>query len=135
MRPMPIRYVHDMDAAQRFYEALGLSVAFAGRAPRRGGTRWVEMVGSDGGVVALHQAEDGWGEPGSGREDQPGGGRALDLSFEACEPLEEVAARLRERGYPPATAVVDESFGRSFTVRDPEGLTIQVNEQDRDLHG
>jgi catechol 2,3-dioxygenase-like lactoylglutathione lyase family enzyme len=135
MRPMPIRYVHDMDAARRFYEALGLAVAFAGRAPLRGGTRWVEMVGPDGGAVALHQAEDGWGEPGSGKPEGAVSSHPLDLSFEAAEPLEEVVARLTARGYPPATAIVDESFGRSFTVRDPEGLTIQVNEHDRELHG
>jgi uncharacterized glyoxalase superfamily protein PhnB len=65
----------------------------------------------------------------------PGGGLAVELAFEAEEPLEDVVARLRAAGFEPVTAIVDESYGRSFRVRDPEGLSIQVNEHDRALHG
>ncbi len=57
----------------------------------------------------------------------------VELSFEATEPLEDVIERLREIGHEPETALVDEAFGRSFTVRDPEGLLLQVNEHDREL--
>jgi hypothetical protein len=55
------------------------------------------------------------------------------LSFEADERLEDVAGRLRAAGYELETEIVDESFGRSFTIRDPEGLLIQVNENDYEL--
>jgi len=64
-----------------------------------------------------------------------GGTLAVELAFEADEPLEEVVARLRRAGFEPATAIVDESYGRSFRVCDPEGLSLQINEHDRDLHG
>jgi catechol 2,3-dioxygenase-like lactoylglutathione lyase family enzyme len=116
---MPIRYVQDMAAARRFYEALGLEVTFATRPPRSGPVRWVELSGHAGGL-ALHYADDAGPTP-------------IELSFESDEPLEKVVQRLSAAGFEPATAIVDESFGRSFTVRDPGGLLIQVNEHDRDL--
>lgn len=143
MRPMPIRYVRDLPASQRFYEALGLRLDFAGRAPRQGGTRWVELVGPAKAVMALHYADDAdvpitgdtRGVPAASESQEPPVGLAVELAFDADEPLEEVVARLRAAGFEPATAIVDESHGRSFTVCDPEGLRIQVNEHDRALHG
>ena len=140
MRPMPIRYVRDLPLAQRFYEALGLELDFAGRAPRRGGTRWVELVGSGRAAMALHHADEA-DVPEAARAVSSDLGShgpsrlAVELAFDADEPLEEVVARLRAGGFEPATAIVDESHGRSFTVYDPEGLHIQVNEHDRALHG
>lgn len=120
MTPMPIRYVRDVAAAARFYQALGLRPGYRQPAPRRGPTQWVELRGGEG-TLALHQAG------------PAGEGPPVELAFEAGEPLEPVVARLRAAGFEPATAIVDESFGRSFTVHDPEGLLIQVNEHDRDL--
>lgn len=141
---MPIRYVHDLPAAQRFYEALGLRVDFAGRASRRGRTRWVELVGAGGAAMALHAADD----PDALADDPTPdaapadaeqavslrGEPPVELAFEAVERLEEVVGRLRAAGFEPATAIVDESFGRSFRVRDAEGLELQINEHDRVLH-
>lgn len=120
MKPMPIRYVHDMTAARRFYGALGLSVDVVNRPPRNGPSKWVELRGAPGGLALHHIAPD---------DPSPG----LELSFEATDPLEVVVERLRDAGYEPATAIMDESFGRSFRVKDPEGLVIQVNEHDRTL--
>jgi catechol 2,3-dioxygenase-like lactoylglutathione lyase family enzyme len=121
MRVMAIRYVRDVDSARRFYEALGLTVDFASRRPRRGGpSAWTELAGSgEGGNLALHQWDDDV--------------ERIDLSFHADEPLEQVLQRLREAGYEPASDIVDEAFGRSFKVHDPEGLLIQVNENDYEL--
>ena len=136
MRPLPIRYVVDLPAVQRFYEALGLWVGFAGRAPRHGGSRWVELVSSSGAALALHVDDEADGAAaGRGSAVASGGGLAVELAFEVDEPLEEVVARLRAAGYEPATAIVDESYGRSFRVCDPEGLNLQINEHDRELHG
>jgi catechol 2,3-dioxygenase-like lactoylglutathione lyase family enzyme len=118
---MPIRYVHDMDAARRFYEALGLSFDVATRPPRTGPSRWVELT-AEVAALALHYVPPGAAEP------------EVELSFAATEPLEQVVARLRVAGFEPATAIVDESFGRSFTVRDPDGVVIQVNEPDPEFH-
>lgn len=145
MRPMPIRYVRDLPAAQRFYEALGLRMDFAGRASRRGRRRWVELVGPSGAAMALHAADDpdvvvDDSTPlaelaGTERRVPSGSEQPVELAFEAEEPLEEVVGRLRAAGFEPATAIVDEAFGRSFRVRDPEGLELQINEHDRILHG
>jgi hypothetical protein len=49
------------------------------------------------------------------------------------EPLETVAARLTAAGFHPDSPV-DESWGRSMSVRDPEGMLVQVNEHDPDLY-
>ena len=121
MRVMAIRYVRDVDSARQFYQTLGLTLEFASRRPRRGGpSAWTELAGSGGANLALHD----W------REDPVS---AVELTFQADEPLEQVADRLRRSGYELATEIVDEAFGRSFTIRDPEGLLIQVNENDYDL--
>jgi catechol 2,3-dioxygenase-like lactoylglutathione lyase family enzyme len=121
MRVMAIRYVRDVDSARRFYQTLGLTLEFASRRPRRGGPSvWTELAGSGGANLALHLWEE---DPAS----------KVELSFQADEPLEEVVDRLRENGYELATEIVDESFGRSFTILDPDGLLIQVNENDYDL--
>lgn len=49
MKPMPIRYVRDMDAAQRFYEALGLTHSFTSRPPKHGGPPvWTELASATG---------------------------------------------------------------------------------------
>lgn len=120
MRPIMIRYVRDADAAQRFYRALGLAQAYSQRPDRRGTVAWTELTG-DGGLLALHHLPD----------DQPHD--PVELAFDSGEPLEDVVKRLRAAGYEPETEIVDESFGRSFTVRDPGGLLIQVNEHDRTI--
>ena len=126
MKPVPIRYVRDLDAARRFYEALGLTYDYSTRPPRRGPSAWTELRG-DGGCLALHHV------PGDAPQQDDAPEQGVELSFEATEPLETVTDRLRAAGYQLATEIVDESFGRSFTVRDPEGLVIQVNEHDRSL--
>ncbi len=121
MRVMAIRYVRDVENARRFYQALGLTLEFASRRPRRGGqSAWTELGGSGGANLALHQWDDE-------RDDK------VQLSFQADEPLEQVVDRLRRSGYKLATEIVDEAYGRSFTIRDPEGLLIQINENDYDL--
>lgn len=117
MQPVAIRYVHDMDATRRFYEVLGLTVAYT--APPSGPAMWIELRGSDGYLALHHVAEDA---------DAP----AVGLAFQVQERLEEVVARLAGAGFPADTPIVDEPFGRSFTVSDPAGLRIQVNEHARD---
>ena len=113
MRVLPIRYCADVAASTRFYRALGLELGAA----TRPGT-WVELPGAAG-VLALHQAG---GDPGT-----------CELAFEADEPLEAVVARLATAGY-PAGPILDESHGRSVRVRDPDGVPVQINENDRSLY-
>jgi uncharacterized glyoxalase superfamily protein PhnB len=109
-----------MEAASRFYQALGLPVEYAMRPTRDGQVMWAELR-ADQGSLALHHTAPDATEP------------DVELSFASDEPLEKVVERLARAGYEPNTAIVDESFGRSFTVRDPEGMLIQINEHDREL--
>lgn len=111
MRVMPIRYSSDVEAMTRFYETLGLRV---GDVSRPGG--WVELP-ADRGMLALHR-----GEPGR-----------CELAFETDELLEDVAERLRKAGYEPGP-VLDEGFGRSLRVPDPDGVPVQINAYDRELY-
>jgi catechol 2,3-dioxygenase-like lactoylglutathione lyase family enzyme len=120
MKPVVIRYVRDVPSADAFYEALGLARDYSTRPTRKGPVMWTELAG-DGGTLALHHLP----------EDGPHA--AVELCFEAGEPLEDVVGRLRAAGYEPETEIVDESFGRSVQVRDPEGLLLQVNEHDRTI--
>ncbi|KZB85381.1 hypothetical protein AVL48_30960 [Amycolatopsis regifaucium] len=114
MRVMPIRYSSDVAAMTRFYEALGLRV---GSTSRPGG--WIEMP-AEGGMLAIHRA--------SGEDV----GRC-ELAFEVGEPLEDVAERLRAAGFAPEPPV-DEGFGHSLRVQDPDGVWVQLNLYDRDLY-
>ena len=114
MRVVPIRYAADVEAAVRFYRALGLEPG----ARSRPGT-WVELPAAAG-MLAVHRAADG----DAGR---------CELAFEADEPLAEVADRLRRAGFEPGP-VIDENHGESLRVRDPDGAWVQVNRFDRDLY-
>jgi len=113
MRVLPIRYCADVEASTRFYRVLGLDL---GAATRPGS--WVELPAAAG-ILALHKTTENAGD--------------CELAFEADEPLEAVAARLAEAGYAPEP-IVDESYGRSLRVRDPDGVYVQVNENDRTLY-
>jgi hypothetical protein len=55
------------------------------------------------------------------------------LSCESDEPLEDVQARLRAAGY--ESDLIDESFGRSLRVIDPDGAAFQINEAMSDEYG
>ena len=114
MKVMPIRYVRDMAAAERFYGLLGLTVD----ARQRNG-HWTELAAGGGGL-GLHLAAGGDGVP------------PVELAFVATEPLEAIRARLTEAGY--ACDLVDEAFGRSLRVTDPEGVRLQINENDQELY-
>ncbi|HST65013.1 MAG TPA: VOC family protein [Mycobacteriales bacterium] len=113
MRLLPIRYCADVAESTRFYRALGLDLG----AQTRPGS-WVELPAAAG-LLALHQATAGVGD--------------CELAFEADEPLEAVSARLAAAGFGPEP-ILDESFGRSLRVRDPDGVWVQVNENDRTLY-
>ncbi|MFJ7213227.1 VOC family protein [Amycolatopsis sp. NPDC098790] len=112
MRVLPIRYTSDVEALQRFYTTLGLET---GPTSRPGG--WVELP-ADGGTLAVHKG------------DRPG---RCELAFETDEPLEDVQERLQNAGYEPGP-VIDEGFGRSLRIDDPDGVPVQINAYERDLY-
>jgi catechol 2,3-dioxygenase-like lactoylglutathione lyase family enzyme len=119
MRVRPIHFVGDVAAARRFYEALGLQTEATSRAGN-----WVELAAS-GGELGLHDTASA--NDGRGRE-------GVLLSFVAEESLEEVARRLYAAGFPPTGDIVDREWGRSLLVAGPDGFTIQIDEQDRELY-
>jgi hypothetical protein len=115
----PIHFVPDVEAALRFYEALGLEVELRDRSGR-----WAELAAA-GGELAVHHgpsADDGAGRDG------------LLFTFVAEEPLEQVAASLLAAGFPPEGDPVDQPWGRSLFVRGPGGTMVQIDEQDRELY-
>ena len=114
MKVVPIRYTHDVAAVVRFYQALGLDL---GAASRPGA--WVELPAASG-MLAVHQADD----------DNAG---QCELAFESDEPLEHVAARLQDSGFETGP-VIDENYGQSLRVRDPDGVWVQINLNDRELY-
>ncbi|MGH2832579.1 MAG: VOC family protein [Solirubrobacteraceae bacterium] len=117
MKVRPILFVSDLPAAIRFYEALGLEV----EAQSRSG-HWLELRAS-GGELGLHG-------PVQGQEMRPG----MQLGFVTDEPLEEVEQRLRAAGFSPEGRLVDQEWGRSLLVHGPDGATVQIDEQDRELY-
>lgn len=118
MKVLAFRYTDDVPRLQAFLTALGLR---ADLASVRGG--YVQFD-ADGGAAALHSASDA--------DDRHTAGDTT-ISFEADEPLEAVRDRLDAIGIP--ADIVDESFGRSLRVTDPDGVPLQVNEAMTDLHG
>lgn len=118
MKIMPVRYTDDIAALTRFCGVLGLTTNTASRAGS-----WVDLTAA-GGMLGLHIA--------STAEETTAVGRC-ELSFQTDEPLEDVLDRLRAAGYLDAH-IVDEAFGRSLRVTDPDGVPIQVDESDPSLY-
>lgn len=112
---LPIRYVADVEASRRFYAGLGLHPG-----EDNGLSVWSQL-NADAGAVGIHDAAVSKGRP-------PG---TVELGFATDESLETVAARLRAAGYAPE--LVEEDFGRSLRLTDPDGVTIQIQELDTEV--
>lgn len=111
---MTIRYVADVEAARTFYAGLGLTFQ-----PERSVPVWAELT-ADAGTVGVHDAAVSKGRP-------PG---TTELNLATDEPLEDVAARLANLGYPHE--IHTEDFGRSLRVVDPDGVVVQIQQIDID---
>lgn len=119
MKVLAFRFTHDVPRMEAFLEALGLRADLASEP----GT-YVQLDAAAGAAV-LHSAA---------TADDPTMPGTTVLSFEADEPLEAVRDRLAAAGFAGAE-IVDESFGRSLRIVDPDGVPIQVNEAMADLYG
>jgi catechol 2,3-dioxygenase-like lactoylglutathione lyase family enzyme len=115
----PIHFVSNLREAVRFYEALGLEREALSRSGH-----WLELA-AGGGELGLHDGA--VAADGDGRE-------GVMLTFVADEPLEAVARRLRTAGFAPRVEIVDREWGRSLLVSGPDGMLVQVDEQDRELY-
>jgi hypothetical protein len=52
----------------------------------------------------------------------------------AQRPLADIMTALQNAGVTLTNEIVDEAFGRSLTIYDPDGLPIQINEHDPELY-
>jgi len=116
---LAFRYTDDIPQMQAFLTALGLRGDLASAAGS-----YVQLD-ADAGAAALHTAAGADGPRRTGD---------TDISFESDELLEDVRDRLVAAGFGDAV-VLDESFGRSLRVTDPDGVPVQVNASMTDLHG
>lgn len=104
MQLQPIVYVSDMTQSVEWFRQL------LAAAPTVESGHWSTFAVGDG-TLALHLTDD-VGPLGS-----------VELSLVAEVPLEDVASR-----FSPIPLIDEQPFGRSFTVVDPDGTKIQVNE-------
>ncbi|MFD4230353.1 VOC family protein [Streptomyces sp. NPDC058545] len=107
---LPIRYVADVEASRHFYAGLGLIFR-----PDVSVDVWAQLA-ADAGAVGIHDATVSQGRP-------PG---TTELGFTTDQRLEDIAERLARSGYD--YDLVDENFGRSVRVTDPDGIVIQIQE-------
>jgi Ribbon-helix-helix protein, copG family len=119
LRVSPVRFTDPPGPYGRFLEALGLT--------RRGpGDEWsvtYAAEGGDHGLVGLHRPPD---EADAVIPGVVKGETSVKLNFESPEPVEELAARLQERGFDAQSC--HESFGSFVSVVDPDGQQVQVHE-------
>ena len=115
MTLMPIVYVRRMTDSIRFYQSLGLAL-------RHEGPTWSELSLGDA-VLALHR-----------HDEKPSGPPPMGLAFVARTRLEALVERLRAAEFDQPLDILDEGYGRSITLRDPDGHSIKINEHDPDLH-
>lgn len=114
---LPIIYTRDLAGSIAFYEALGFQVTARDRA-----FGWVELrLGSS--LLAIHAAasEDDAAPP-------------IVLSFDSPGALEQVAARLEASGVALEQPITDVAYGRTMSVRDPDGRQVEIAQHDRNLY-
>jgi catechol 2,3-dioxygenase-like lactoylglutathione lyase family enzyme len=117
MKLMPMIYATDLDRSIAFYRKLGFEL---GNVQRSGG--WAELRLGDG-MLALHEADSVPPEQG-----------AVLLTLLSEEPLPDLEVKLVADGVEIERQVTDEAFGRSMVIRDPDGLSVQINEFDPALY-
>ena len=110
---LPIRYVADVAATRRFYAGLGLDLD-----PTSASSAVWAQLNAGAGALGIHDAAASKGRA-------PG---TVELGFVTDEHLEDLATRLTADGYAPR--IVDEDFGRSIRLTDPDGIELQIQEID-----
>lgn len=112
---MPIVYVTNMKKSLTFYKALGAQ-------PTHTGQMWSQLTMGNS-EFALH-----------GTDKINKQSNQMGLALTAHQPLETLIKTLKSKRIKVEGDIVDEAFGRSMLIRDPDGLPIQINEHDPTLY-
>ena len=122
--PMPIIVTRDFDAALGFYRRLGFQVAVEDREHK-----WAELRMSDM-LLGIHEPSDS--DIGGVFQGTKAVSPPITLSFNCRGTLEDVLLYLVERNIPLLGApIVDKAYGRTFSLRDPDGREIEIVERDQ----
>ncbi|MFP5316192.1 MAG: VOC family protein [Actinomycetes bacterium] len=106
---MPIWYTTDPAAGAKVFSDIGARQRISSRTGS-----WIDFAAKNGGLVAVHEAEtDG-----------------TQLAFEFTGDITALQQRT-----PAATILIDENYGRSLRVPNPDGGRIWINEWQEDLYG
>ncbi len=111
---MPTVFCADLDRSVPFYtEILGLKLMF------RAGAEWASLDGGRGSTIGLH---------GNVAGDPRVGANGISVGLDVDEPIEQVVARLRERGV-DVTDVQDQGYIKIAYFGDPDGNPLYLVEQ------
>lgn len=118
IRVAPIRFAENVRECAEFYALLGLT-----EDTTQTSDNW-STLDAPGGAVNIHIAEKHGSHSNAG---------TVSLQFAVDEgELNDLHQKLSQAGHTPAP-VVDETFGRFFTVTDPDGYEITVFETPDEL--
>jgi len=111
-------FVSNMDAAVQFYtQTLGLKLS------NRFGDNWATVEAGKGLTIGLH--------PASSKYPAPGTKGAIMLGLEIDEAIENVVARLSEKGVRIKGSIARDEAGNFVHLEDPDGNEIYLWEVDR----
>ncbi len=141
--PMPILYTHFFDDSVDFYQRLGFQLTVRDRV-----YKWAELRMGDM-LLGIHEAPasdaadmhdaDGDSAQSAHRTDTDRQKAVqlppIRLSFDCRDVLENVLLYLVDRRiYLLGAPIIDEAYGRSYSIRDPDGREIELVERDRNLY-
>lgn len=122
--PMSIIVTRDFDAALGFYRRLGFQVAVEDREHK-----WAELRMGDM-LLSIHESPDS--DVGSVFQGTKAIPPPITLSFDCRKTLEDVLVYLVKRNIHLLGApIVDKAYGRTFSLRDPDGREIEIVERDQ----
>jgi catechol 2,3-dioxygenase-like lactoylglutathione lyase family enzyme len=117
MHLRPVVHVADLAASIAFYQQLGGEIIHGGR-----DTAWVLMQLGTTQIVLVARPPD----PGRGES-------AVELTFGAAMPLDEMERRLHQAGVRAAEVTTDHDFGEQLQVRSPDGLLIKISQREPEV--
>ncbi|GAA2174832.1 hypothetical protein GCM10009784_14780 [Arthrobacter parietis] len=105
---MPIWLATNVAAAAKVFSDIGARKRFSSEAGSR-----VDLTAKNGGLIAVHGADKG----------------STELAFEFSGDVEILQPRI-----PTATILIDENYGRSLRLPNPDGGEIRVKQRQEDLN-